>query len=178
MCSAIRLLVFLSAIGLTGVHYANESTDRVMPLLKGYEWQFDSDKFAALPPDSYHALLQIAGSRDHPGFIRERAMVALRIYPNDEVWAFFNEAVSNAASNVKRRRAVQGMCQAFAETHSRRVEDAIAKMLDAEDPHLRVRVARCLKSLDSESAREKLSSYRSKISESWELEAVDAPARR
>lgn len=183
--SPIRLTIFLFAIGFSGLHTAghsaadertaDESSAPIMPLLKGYEWQFEADKFKALPPDSYQALLQIARNRDHPGFIRERAMAALRIYPNDEVWAFFNEAVRNTADKVKRRRAVQAMCQAFAENHAGRVENAIVELLEDEDPHLRVKVARCLKTLHSESARERFNGYRSRISKTWEAKAVDSP---
>lgn len=186
--SPLGLTIFLSAIGFGSLHYAgqsaadertaDESSVSIMPLLKGYEWQFDPDKFKALPPDSYQALLQIARNRDHPGFIRERAMAALRLYPNDEVWAFFHEAVRNTADKVKRRRAVQAMCQAFAENHAGRVANAIVELLEDEDPHLRVKVARCLKILHSESTRERFERYRSRISKTWEATAVDSPRTR
>jgi len=174
LSNPIRLTIFISTICLSSVGYAGESTSLVIPLLKGYEWQFDADKFKALPPDSYMELLRIARSEDNPNFIRERAMAALRVYPNDAVWSFFDEEVQNFADIVKRRRGVQAMCQTFAEERPGRVEDAIADLLESEDPHLRVTVARCFKTLNSESALQRLSNYRSKISESWEAKAVDS----
>ncbi len=173
----IRLAILLSGVSLSGLSYADEGPARIMPLLRGYEWHFDEDRFRALPADSYHALLKIARSSDHPGYIRDRAMAALRLYSNDEVWAFFHESVSNADNKIRRRRAVQGMCETFAKEQSQRVENAIVEMLDSEDPHLRVKVARCLRGLSSVSAQAQFSSYRSKISESWELKAVDAPLK-
>ena len=143
--------------------FGDESTPAVMPLLKGYEWQFNPDQFRALPADSYQELLRIAGSVDYPGYIRERALAALRIYPNDAVWSFMYGDLRNSTDIVRRRRLVEAMCAAFAGQRPRRVEDAIVNMLDSADAHLRVKVARCLGTLDSESAREQLDRYRSKI---------------
>lgn len=172
---SIRLAVFLSALFLSGLLQGEQSSVQVMPLLKGYEWQFDADRFRALPPDSYRELLQIARNETLPRYMRERAMVALRIYPNDEVWTFFDDELSNAANSMRQRRAVVAMCQAFAIDRPQRVERAIIDMLGSEDPHLRVKVARCLKILNSESALQRFRSYRSKISEAWELQAVERP---
>ncbi len=171
----VVLALLLTALCLSSLGHGEEGAARVMPLLKGYEWQFDAEEFRALPANSYQELLRIARDRNHPGFIRERAMAALRLYANDEVWSFFDDEVRNGADKINRRRAVEAMCQAFAQQHPQRVEGAIAHLLDDEDPHLRVIVARCLRTLNSESATQRFGSYRSKISESWEAEAVDAP---
>jgi hypothetical protein len=168
---AIIQTVLLGLVCCPG--FGDEGAPGVMPLLKGYEWQFNPDQFRALPADSYQELLRIAGSVEYPGHIRERALAALSIYPNDAVWSFMYGDLRNSADGVRRRRLVEAMCVAFAGQRPREVEDAIVKMLDSADPHLRVKVAKCLKTLDSESAREQLDHYRSRITESWEAVAVD-----
>jgi len=166
----VRLLLMVAIVGCGDA--SAEGDGPVLPLLRGFEWQLDARRFAELPPDTYVELLAIAGDRNLAPYLRERAAVALSLYPNGEVLEFFIGQIALDEAPILRRNLVQAFCNAFSAHSPDRVEAAIGGLLEAEDAHLRIRVARCLRGLGTESAAERVEKYRAAITQEWERKQV------
>jgi len=153
-------------------HRVHASDDAVLDLLQGYEWRLQEDKLQSIGPDAYKSLLNIADDAGQVNFIRARAALALTMFPNDEVWDFYEREITMGQNRIRRRQLVQNFCTSFLQTRPDRVESALMPLLRASDAHLRSNTARCLQKIDSEQARAALESYRRTISEAWELRAA------
>ena len=145
----------------------------VMSLLQGYEWQVPSDPLPIA--NAEQALIDISSDPGQPNFIRARASAVLTLYPSDRVWDFFVGQVALPSNKVSLRRTVDGLCATFVTSKAVDVQKLLMPMLSNEDPHLRVRVAKCLKQIGSDEAQAALSTYRSGIGEGWELDASVLP---
>lgn len=146
--------------------------DTVVGLLRGYEWHPDKAALDRLGPDVYRALIDIAGDNTATNLVRGRAMAALTLYPNDEVWAWFAGAVSDTADGARRRRLVDAMCDAFAAGKGDAVESLVAPLLAAGDVHLRISAAKCLRKVGGSRAEAALAAYRQGIRQPWEARAA------
>ena len=153
-------------------HHVLASDDAVLDLLKGYEWRLQEDKLQGIGPDAYKSLLNIADDADQLNFIRARAALALTMFPNDEVWDFYEREITLGQNRIRRRQLVQNFCTSFLQLRPYKVELALMPLLKESDARLRSNSARCLQKLDSEQVRNALASYRRTISESWELRAA------
>jgi len=145
----------------------------VMALLQGYEWKVPSDPLPIA--NAEQALIDISSDPGQPNFIRARASAVLTLYPSEKVWDFFVGQVASPSNKVTLRRTVDGLCATFVASKASDVQKLLMPLLSAEDAHLRVRVAKCLKRIDSEEAKTALSTYRSGIGEGWELDASVLP---
>lgn len=146
----------------------------VLALLQGYEWDVPSEPLPIA--NAEQALIDISSDQGQPNFIRARASAVLTLYPSDRVWDIFVGQVASPSNNVSLRRTVDGLCATFVSTtKATDVEKLLMPMLSAEDPLLRVRVAKCLQQIDSEAAITALSTYRAGIGEGWELDASLLP---
>lgn len=144
--------------------------DDVIGLLQGYEWEVPS---APLPiANAEETLIEISSDPNQPSFIRARASAALMRYPSDQVWDFYAEQVTSAPGKVSLRRTVDTLCATFVDSKAVDVQKLLMPLLSAEDPHLRVRVAKCLKQIDTQAVRRALSAYQSGIGQGWELDAT------
>jgi len=156
----------------TSSHLVLASDDAVLDLLQGYEWHLQEDRLQSIGPDAYKSLLNIADDAEQVNFIRARAALALTMFPNDEVWDFYEREITTGQNRIRRRQLVQNFCTSFLQTRPDKVESALMPLLKASDAHLRSNTARCLQKLDSEQVRKALASYRSTITEAWELRAA------
>lgn len=168
------ILAVLMLIAHAGAALADVAAEQVLPLLSGYEWRLDSERFAALPAATYQALLEVVASDRYAPFLRERAAVALSLYPNLEVRRFFVDRVHTEPDPVVRRGLVQAFCAGFVRSDPASVEEAMAPLLEERDAHLRVRAAKCLRSLGSASAQQRVEAYRARIRDAWEARATAA----
>lgn len=160
---------------------------RVLHLLRGFEWQLDVEGFSALPDNCWEDLLRIANDRRFMKVTRSRASAALTLFSNDSVWSHMLSQLGGdhhsrkedvtSEDAVMRRRAADQMCQTFAVARPEAVEGNMISLLNEVDPQLRVRAARCLKLMTTETASEALLEYKTKLQHSaagsqWELEAL------
>ncbi len=166
------LVTMLITVLTTSSHLVLASDEAVLDLLQGYEWRLQEDKLQGIGPDAYKSLLNIADDADQVNFIRARAAFALTLFPNDEVWDFYEREITMGQNRIRRRQLVQNFCASFLQTRPNKVESALMPLLKASDAHLRSSTARCLQKLDSVQARRALASYRRTISEAWELHAA------
>ena len=142
----------------------------VLDYLQGYEWEIPN---IALPVvNAEEELIRIANDQSQPGFIRARATSILTLYPSDRVWNFYISSINNPTDDIRRRRVVDALCSAFIDDRSGKLLELLAPLLNAEDAHLRVRVARCLRMMDNDTARSALSIYQVRTAHSWELDAA------
>lgn len=158
------LLIVLPAFGADRAAVVN--------LLNGYEYRPDKAALDRLGPNVYRALLDLAGDDAATNLMRGRAMAALTLYPNDEVWAWFVSATKDVRHPVLRRRAVDAMCKGFAAQRGDALVSALAPLLQATDAHLRVSTARCLREIGGRNADAALSAYRKTIHQPWEARAA------
>ncbi len=145
-------------------------TDQTLDLLQGHEW--DVPSAPSQDADADLDLIRIASDHSQPNFIRARARATLTLYPNDRVWHYFDQLVAQTDSQVERRRAVDSLCAAFLKTRPARVESLVAPLLKHQDPHLRLRSVRCLRLIDSATARDALAAYGGAIAVEWERDAA------
>lgn len=143
----------------------------VAGLLTGYEWHLDAHAFGKLPPDTWQTLIAIANDPAETNFIRQRAMAALTLYPNNAVWTWFDARVASAKGAV-RRRSVDALCAAFATRRGPAVEAAVSPLLQSTDAQLRVSAAKCLRQVGGSKAEAALSQYRAHIRHAWEARAA------
>lgn len=143
-----------------------------MPLLKGYEWQMDVDAFRKLGPNGFEPLLAIANDPDVINLYRGRALAALTLYPNDAVWDFMNGYVSAGQDPVMRRRTAEAMCRTFRAQRENDVEATMIPLLQATDPQLRTKAAKCLQGIKGKTAQDALAHYRRSIKQPWEARAA------
>tara|TARA_B110000196_G_scaffold92209_1_gene79839 strand:+ start:962 stop:1459 length:498 start_codon:yes stop_codon:yes gene_type:complete len=141
----------------------------VMGLMQGYEWEVPSEPLSIA--NAEQALIEISSDPGQPNFIRAPASAALTLYPSVRVWNFFVGQVASPSTKVSLRRTVDGPCATFVAIKAADVQKLLMPFLSNEDPHLRVRVAKCLQQIDSEEAQTALSAYRSGIGEGWEFDA-------
>jgi len=156
---------------------------RVMQLLRGFEWQLDEQAFLLLPDNCWEELLQISNDRNVKKLIRARAAAALTLYPNDKVWYELVSRISYDRSRVMRRRSTEQVCKAFSDSRARAVEEKMISLLADKDPQVRVLAARCLQPGKSEAASSALTMFRSELdraedSRFWEFEAAGFKADR
>jgi hypothetical protein len=159
-----------------GAVAANEERNVVLRLLSGYEWQLLPASFQQLPADVYQTLISIARDDTVVAYTRGRAMVALSLYENDTVFAFFHEAASDNHHDAERRRAVEGLCEVFSGSKADAVKALLTPMLKSGDVHLRITAARCLVDIQELQPDAKLAAqladYGQSIKEDWELQAA------
>lgn len=165
----LPILLMLVALPL----YAADRA-RVMPLLKGYEWRLDPMAFRQLGPDAVAPLLAIVEDSDVIKLYRGRALAALTLYPNDQVWDFMAGYVTAGQDPVLRRRTVEAMCSAFRDSRSGDVQSALIPLLEEPDPQLRTKAAKCLRGMGDEGSKATqaaLAAYRQRIRQPWEARA-------
>ena len=136
----VVLVVMLLSSALLASEESTES--KVRGLLMGYEWKLERERFEALPADAYKILMAISNAASEVSFVRARAMAALRLFPNEEVFDYYAEQIRTNASPIQRRRVVEAMCEAFVNRRPVHLEQALSGMLEVDDPHLRTKVAR------------------------------------
>ena len=163
----MRIGLLLIVYGLSAPVLAD-----VHDLLKGYEWEVDEIRARLLTADEVDALIEIADDPAEIGFVRSRATALLAYVPSNQVWQFFTLRISKDENEIERRRNVDSFCQAFSGTRSGELIERIGHMLDDEDAHLRIGVARCLKKIDSEQSAKLLDAYHRKSLATWERRAV------
>ncbi len=158
-------MILISCCCQAAVVLAESTLDAARNGLGGYEWQMP----ATAPENLLAAYKTLAASADEPSFIRARALQMLTLYPATSVGEFFVTQLQTMEQSVLRRRLVDNYCLVGAADQPRQVEQAVTPLLQAEDAHLRVAAARCLKQLDTESAREQLAKWVSSREQSWEV---------
>lgn len=162
-------LLLLFVIALPVLAAERES---VMNLLKGYEWRLDADAFESLGADAYRDLLAIAADASELNMVRGRALAALTLYPNQEVWSYLTGEAANGDDPVRRRRAVDAMCEAFAPARAAELETILPPLLENDDAHLRIAAAKCLIRVGGDSSKPALRRYHDTIENSWEARAA------
>jgi len=169
------LLATLLGLNAVASDAPGTAEGQVLTLLRGFEWQLDVDALRAMPADTDKVLLNIARNDSYPIHIKSRAIAALGQFPNDAVWRFL-EAELAVAGSIERRRIVDTICQTFSADRPGEVEVVIGDYLKQQDAHLRVNVARCLQTIGSVSALEKVKRYQKSTLESahrWERDALN-----
>ncbi len=176
-----------SSQGQESISDAQKREQKILALLSGYEWHLDEAAFRSLPEDCWQDLLRISTDQRFMKVIRSRAAIALTLFPNDTVWSRMKDRVgdSNAGSDrtvvmngkVTRRRAVEQMCRTFAEDRAGAVEEQMIPLLEASDPHLRIKAVQCLRNVMGESGEKALMQYQNNLQDSsgernWERKAV------
>ncbi|MCB1644350.1 MAG: hypothetical protein KDI36_02810 [Pseudomonadales bacterium] len=155
---------------MTVASFAQASVrDEALNLLQGYEWELNEAQVQALGAAGKSALLDIAGDPSLAGFIRERAAASLSAFADDEVRKFYLDRLETTVSPTIRRRTVEALCETWDATS---LESTLIPMLKSDDTRLKVIVANCLQSVDSDAARAALAEYRISIRDSWELNAA------
>ena len=144
----------------------------VARLLGGYEWHPDKAAFEQLGAGTDTLLMQIAGDDSRTRLMRQRAMAALSLYPNDKVFHWFETLVSDGQDAIMRRRAVDVMCSTFRASRGDAVVSAVTPLLGADDAYLRVRAAVCLREIGGATATDALANYRRGIKAAWEAKAA------
>jgi len=166
-------LLLLFVVALPGLAADRQS---VMNLLEGYEWRLDAEGFQSLGADAYLELLAIAGDKGELNMVRGRALAALTLYPNQQVWLFFADRVAKPGDEpVLRRRAVDAMCETFTTARAQEVAAVLMPLLEDGDAHLRIAAAKCLRGIGDDSSNEALRAYRQTIEDSWEARAAGFP---
>jgi hypothetical protein len=171
-----RLGLFFLICGVqlhsTALFAAENVREDVLALLQGYEWQFDATRFAALPSDAYLTVLNIIEDESIARFIRGRAMVALTLYPNADVWDFYQSNIQASNNTVSRRRFVEASCAGFLASNPQGLADLLVPLLESSDPHLRAHSANCLRRVNDDhnelNLAVVLANYESTIAEDWE----------
>lgn len=167
------VIVMMLTTALTFLSHAVGADDEaVLDLLQGYEWRLQQDKLQDLGPEAYKSLLNVAQDTNQVNFIRARAAFALTIFPNDEVWDFFEHEITQGQNRIRRSQLVQNFCTSFLQTRPDKIALTLLPLLKESDAHLRSHSASCLQNLDGEQVRDALASYRRTISEPWELRAA------
>jgi hypothetical protein len=165
--------IFLLSMLLIALPAPGADRAGVMGLLEGYEWRPDKAAFDQLGQDAWHQLIEVAGNGAATNLVRGRAMAALTLYPNDEVWTWFvSAATHDGGQPVLRRRALDAMCATFATRRADALEGVVEPLLQAADAHLRVSAAKCLRTIGGNKADAALSQYRRNIHQPWEARAA------
>lgn len=171
-CVRLVILGCLAGFASTAVgesDHEDAAMAQMMTRLAGYEWQIPS---SPLPVENASAvLLQIASDEAVAGYIRNRAVATLSLYPTDSVWAYLTARIAEGG-RVDRRRAVDVLCEGFLPRRSEQVTNLLGPLLAAEDPHLRARSAACLQRVETGAAGTMLEAYRRTISNDWEATAA------
>ncbi|MBL4679399.1 MAG: hypothetical protein JKY88_01600 [Pseudomonadales bacterium] len=173
------LLLFLVGYSWVDVTAA-PSSQEVTALLGGYEWELSIEMFEALPEDTYLTLMKIASDPMVLSFYRGRAVAALSLYQNDEVWLFFKKSIGEALSQnereVESRRTLEAMCKTFASSRGDELKKLLRPWLLKDDSHFRVQTATCLQDLQSiyadEATKIALQNYKETIIQKWERDKV------
>jgi hypothetical protein len=97
--------------------------DRVLRLLRGFEWRLDIESFRALPNNCWEDLIRIVNDARFMKITRSRASVALTLFANDNVWLHMLSQLAadfpgSSENAVMRRRAVDQLCETFAVARS------------------------------------------------------------
>ena len=174
MQKRLGLFLLMISVQLCGAPLFAEDTERgdVLDLLQGYEWQLEPARFASLPADVHLTVLSIIEDESVPRFVRGRAMVALTLYPNADVWDFYRSKIQDSDNVVFRRRFVQGSCESFITSNPQALAELLVPLLESSDPHLRAHSANCLGRINDDHKELNLSvplaNYGSAIVEDWE----------
>jgi hypothetical protein len=126
MQKRLGLFLLIFSVQLCGAPLFAEDTERgdVLDLLQGYEWQLEPARFASLPADVHLTVLSIIEDESVPRFVRGRAMVALTLYPNADVWDFYRSKIQDSDNVVFRRPSFLYHClkaQTRIYVHTRRI---------------------------------------------------------
>jgi len=171
----VFLFVFFGACYSVNVAAA-PSNHEVTALLQGYEWELSRKDFEALPEDTYRTLIEIAGDVGALSFHRGRAVAALSLYQNEEVWLFFKQSIKNAYTGSESRRSLEAMCQTFSSSRGDELKKLLRPWLLREDSHFRVQTALCLQKLQLSQAdditKSALQDYEKAITLGWEYDKV------
>lgn len=143
----------------------SQIAEQVLPLLQGNEWRLDETRVQAFQSDAWLGLLEIASSSNYHNFIRTRAREVLTLYPNENVLDYFIRNLDGTDDKITKRHLAATYCRTFVDTHAEQVEQRLAPLLEHEDVHLRIVVARCFKRLTSIGAEDALRRYRDRASE-------------
>lgn len=166
MRSILLVLVLWAPLGMA----ADDRTLRM--LLDGYEWDLDSTAILSMGPDTPQRLMAIAEDEEAGGVVRARALIALGLFQDDQVWLYFESKLGKEQSSRGRRDLMDIMCDAFADKRSSRLEVLVTPLLEASEAPERVRAAHCLRRLGTQTAALSLEAYRSRITGTWEYRAA------
>ena len=170
-------LVGLACLSMLAFPVLSSPTKQdLLPLFEGFEWKLVPEQFDSLPDDTYITLMEIAKDPHLLAFYRGRAFVALSLYKNDEIWFFFGNAIENALSKSKKRRALEGICEIFLGTRNKELKDLLRPELENEDIYFRIIASQCLRNLqvkESDEATEiALKHYEKSIIVDWERQQI------
>ncbi len=150
------------------------NTERVRPLLEGYEWKLEAERFEQLPDNSDLALMAIVKDTElRPNYYQFRGLTALRLYPNSRVANFLEKYLTENDSSPHLRRALESYASAFASTSPDRVEKISGEFLQHSDAHLRIAAAKILKKLDRNTSRRLVQEYLNQETEKWIHDAIE-----
>lgn len=169
------LATFIGVIGvvvIVAATVAGASPDRVVVrgALEGYEWS-QAKAAADLGGAATPVLMAIAEDESVPRLYRQRAIATLGRFDDDDVVNFLTARLDEATGAVERRRIADTLCGLAASRHQQ-VEASLLPLLQAEDPHLRVRAARCLDGPGFGAPAPALEDYRRRVQDSWEARAA------
>ncbi len=142
----------------------------VLAALEGYEWSA-ARTAVQLGTEATQPLMDIVADSSLAELYRQRAVAVLGHYPGEEVVEFLLARLHVQGSPVARRRLVDTLC-GFVPTQAELIEPALLPLLDADDPHLRVRVATCLLQLGTIASETAVEGYLARVAGTWEESAL------
>ncbi len=133
--------------------------------LSGYDWNGEASTLGE------GELLRVAKDHSVPAYVRARADYSLTQYSSEAVWNHFGGKLQSGVS-LEIRRTVDNLCLAFSDVEAWDLTGLLAPLLAKDDPHVRVRTARCLKTLSAPPARQLIRDYLATVENEWEREEV------
>jgi len=173
LLSVIMLLTLFANIA-----FAQTDANKVLHLLKGYEWKLDSEKFLNsvqqlnLTTDADLALSDIASDTSLLNVHRFRAIQALSLFNNERVANFLENYMHANPQDYHVRRAFAALAKGFSKFQPDRIQNMATKMLNNPNGHIRMQAAKALKNLKSKSAQARYERYLKDEKEDWVLNAM------
>ncbi|MBF0109463.1 MAG: hypothetical protein HQL76_09825 [Magnetococcales bacterium] len=123
------------------------TSDRILPLLQGFEWNDRPDRFVAVGEGADRVLMEIASDPRWHGVLRFRALAVLRFFPNAAVASFLETLIGQNPSPELLRRGLAAYTQAFGKSDPDRVAQLAAPLLRHDNGQIRSQAAATLKEL-------------------------------
>lgn len=164
--SAVRLLLIslsMCFFALSAGLHAQTQIGAVKSLLEGYEWELVPERFICAGKGVDVALREIASDETLLNYYRQRALAALRLFPNAENASYLEQVISSSASHPSQvQRALYAYAKGFAGKQPERVTEVARNALVLNtDYQTRTAAAATLATLRTSGARTALRVYMS-----------------
>lgn len=155
------LILGLSLFSSSCTLQAQTRTRDVKPFLQGYEWELAPERFVCMGKGVDAALREVASDETLPNYYRQRALIALSLFPNPKTASFLEQVISDSGSHPSHvQRALYAYSDAFADKQSERVTEVARNALSSSgDYQIKTAAAETLAGLRTSEAKAALRDY-------------------